>query len=133
MNAPVRFAMTFTAGAEQIDQLGHVNNAEWVRWMEEIAVAHWESAAAPEHQAAFYWVISRHEIDYRGNLRLGQSAVATTWVEGAPKGARFARHIEFRDADGRLLVDAVTTWAMIDRASGRPARVTADIIAPFYA
>ena len=48
-----------------------------------------------------------------------------------PRGARFDRHVRFTGADGQVKVEALTTWAMIDRASGRLARVRADIAAPF--
>ena len=67
MSRPV-FQRTFTAAAEHIDELGHVNNAVWVRWIQELSVAHWEAVAPAAHQAAHVWVILRHEVDYRGNV-----------------------------------------------------------------
>ena len=128
---PDRYHMAFTADAADIDELGHVNNAVWVRWMERIAVAHWDSDAAPEHRDRYIWVVTRHEIDYRGNIKAGETAMAETVIPEGPTGARFDRCTTFRDTSGRTLVDPRTTWALIDRASGRLARVTADIAAPF--
>lgn len=125
------FARCFTATAADIDELGHVNNAVWVQWIQEIAVAHWEAVAPPEHQAACVWVVTRHEIDYRGNIREGETVTAETWVPNPPKGARFDRHVRFTDADGRITVEAVTTWALLDRASGRLLRIRPEIAAPF--
>lgn len=124
------FTLAFTAQPEDIDELGHVNNAVWVRWAQDVAGAHWRAIAPAAHQAAYVWVITRHEIDYRGNLLEGESVTAETWV-GGPKGARFDRFVRFTGADGRVLVEAVTTWALIDRASRRPIRVTPEIAAPF--
>jgi acyl-CoA thioester hydrolase len=124
------FAREFVAGADDIDELGHVNNAVWVRWIQDIATAHWEAAADPAHVAAYAWVVTRHEIDYRGNLTEGQRVTAETWV-GEPKGARFDRHVRFTGEGGRVLVTAVTTWALIDRATGRLLRVRPEIAAPF--
>ena len=66
-----------------------------------------------------------------GNIGLGETAIGRTWVPGTPKGARFARHAAFADANGRDIVTAISTWAMLDKATGRPARVTADIAAAF--
>jgi acyl-CoA thioester hydrolase len=126
-----RFNRTITAGAADIDELGHVNNAVWVRWIQEIAVAHWQAVAPAEQQAAYIWVVTRHEIDYRGNLHAGESVTAETWVPDPPKGARFDRHVRFVGADGKVLVEAVTTWALLDRATGRLLRVRDDIAAPF--
>ena len=126
-----RFTKTFTAQPDHIDELGHVNNAVWVQWIQAIAGAHWESVVPPEHAAAHVWVVTRHEIDYRGNVVAGET-VTETWVPDPPKGARFDRHVRFLDAEGRVKVEAVTTWALIDRATGRLLRVTPEIAAPFF-
>jgi acyl-CoA thioester hydrolase len=126
-----RYALTFTALPEHIDALGHVNNTVWVQWIQDLATQHWDAAARPSDRAAFYWVVVRHEIDYRGNIGLGQSVTGTTWIDGPARGATSLRRVEFTDAVGKRLVSAATTWAMIDRASGRLARVRSEVLAPF--
>jgi acyl-CoA thioester hydrolase len=127
-----RYAMTFTAGPEHIDVLGHVNNAVWAVWMEAIAVAHWEQDARPQDVAAYVWVVTRHEIDYRGNIREGESVEARTFIPDGPKAARFDRRVDFfRPGESRPIVSARTTWAMIDVASGRLARIPVEVAAPF--
>jgi acyl-CoA thioester hydrolase len=125
------YTMTFTARPEDIDVYGHVNNAVWVRWMEEVATAHWSLIASQDHQDAYAWFVTRHEIDYRGNIREGESCEATTEIGKAPTGARFERRTTFRDQGGKVLVRAVTSWAMIDRASGRIMRVPREVAAQF--
>ena len=125
------FTMTFTAEATDIDELGHVNNAVWVRWIQELSVSHWAAVAPAAHQAAHVWVVTRHEVDYRGNLTLGESAAGETWVPDPPKGARFDRHFRFVGADGKVRVEGVSTWALLDRASGRLLRITPEVAAPF--
>ena len=125
------FTLGFTATPADIDELGHVNNAVWVRWVQEIAVAHWEAVAPPEQQAAYVWVVTRHAVEYRGNVRVGETVTGETWVPEPPKGARFDRHVRFTGSDGRVTVEAVTTWALLDRATGRLLRVRAEIAAPF--
>ena len=125
------FTLTFTAGPEHIDVMGHVNNAVWVQWMEAIATAHWEAVALPEHVAAFGWVVTRHEIDYRGNIGLGESVVAETFIPEGPAGARFDRRVDFRNGAGRVIISAHTTWAMVDLATLKLMRVPAEVSAPF--
>jgi acyl-CoA thioester hydrolase len=125
------FTLDFTATEAEIDALGHVNNAAWVRWIQEVATAHWVAAARPEHVEAYLWVVTRHEIDYLRGLGPGGRVTARTWVSDPPKGARFERHVEFVGEHGKVHVRARTTWAMIDRATGRPLRVPADLIADF--
>ena len=111
--------------------MGHVNNAVWVQWMEALATAHWEAVASPENQAAYAWLVVRHEIDYRGNIREGERVQATTWVEAPPEGARFERRYEFRNEAGKALVAARTQWAMLDLATGRIMRVPKHVAVPF--
>lgn len=126
-----RFTLTFTALPEHIDVMGHVNNAVWVQWMEAMATSHWEAVAPPEHQAKYAWVVARHEIDYRGNIREGESVTGETFIPDGPSGAKFDRRVDFRNSAGKVIVSARTTWAMIDIASGRLMRVPPDVAAPF--
>ena len=122
---------TFTAGPEHIDVLGHVNNAVWVQWMEALATSHWEAVAPPAWQAAYVWVVTRHEIDYRGNIALGESVTGDTFVPDPPRGARFDRRVDFRNDAGKVIVSARTQWVLIDKASGRILRVPAEMAALF--
>ena len=125
------FTRDFTAEPGDIDELGHVNNARWVSWIQDIAVAHWHAVAPEEHQARYIWVVSRHEIDYRGNIKAGETAHGRTRVSGSPRGARFDREVQFVDGEGKVLVSALTRWAMLDRETMRPQRITSEIAAPF--
>lgn len=127
------FTLTITPTSRDIDELHHVNNAVWVRWIQDISTAHWQSLATAEQQAAYIWIVTRHEIDYRGNIALGESVTARTWLSERPRGARFNRNVDFTKADGSVIVSAKTTWALIDRPSGRLLRIRADIIEPFMA
>lgn len=125
------FEMRFTALPEHIDELGHVNNAVWVRWIQDIAVAHWHAVSDPDHRDRYFWVVVRHEIDYLRAAHEGDAIDARTWVGEAPKGARFDRFVELSGEDGKVRVRARTVWAIIDKASGRPIRVPPEVIAPF--
>ena len=130
MTRPV-FEHRITAEAEHIDELGHVNNAVWVQWIQEVALAHWYSVADPAHQDDYIWVVVRHEIDYLRAVAEGETVTGRTWVGEAAKGARFDREMEFVGDDGKVRVRARTTWAIIDKAAGRPIRVPPDVMAPF--
>lgn len=124
------YSQTFTARASDIDELGHVNNAVWVRWVQDLATAHWALAASAEQAAAYVWVVVRHEVDYMGNLAEGESVDARTWVASEAIGAKFDRFAEF-SKNGRVIVRARTTWAILSRGSLRPLRVPKEILARF--
>ena len=124
------FALAFEAQPDDIDELGHVNNAVWVRWIQTLATSHWQAVAAPEHIAAYVWVVVRHEIDFLGNIVSGESVEGRTWVGEAPRGARFDRHVEFA-REGKVIVRAKTTWAILDKGTGRILRVPKDVAGRF--
>lgn len=125
------YSTTITARPEDIDELGHVNNAVWVKWIQDVAVAHWNAVAALAHRDTYIWVVTRHEVDYRGNVSAGETVTVKTWIQDPPRGARFDRHIRFTGSDGRVKVEAKTTWAIVDRATGRILRVPKDVAEPF--
>ncbi|QIG54062.1 acyl-CoA thioesterase [Altererythrobacter sp. BO-6] len=125
------YTRTFTALPEHIDELGHVNNTVWIGWVQEIATAHWEAAARAEDLAQYFWVVIRHEIDYRGNIAEGESVTGETWIDGPAQGAKSDRRVDFRNAAGKVIVSARTTWAMLDRATQRLVRVRPEVLAPF--
>lgn len=125
------FEKAITATAADIDELGHVNNAAWVRWIQDMATSHWRAVAPPAHVEAYVWVVTRHEIDYLRAVGPGETVWGRTWVGEAPRGARFDRHVEFVGADGKPRVRARTTWAILDKVTGRPLRVPPEVAAPF--
>jgi len=127
------FERAVTAQDADIDELGHVNNAVWVRWIQDLATAHWYALAPPAHRDAYIWVVVRHEIDYLRAVGPGETVTGRTWVPEAPRGARFDRHVEFTGEDGKRRVRAKTTWAVLDKVSGRPMRVPAEVAAAFLA
>jgi len=128
---PGAFTQQRTPAPEDIDELGHVNNAVYVRWIQDIAVAHWYAVAPADLARNVVWVVVRHEIDYRAPSHLGETLTLRTWVGDAPKGARYDRFVEISGPDGKVRVRALTTWALLDRESRRPMRVTPEITAPF--
>ena len=125
------YVTQITATPDDIDELGHVNNAVWVRWIQDMATEHWRATAEPAHVDAYVWVVVRHEIDYLRAVLPGETVTGRTWVGEAPRGARFDRLVEFTGADGKPRVRARTTWAILDKATGRPLRVPDEVAAPF--
>lgn len=114
-----------------IDELGHVNNAAYVKWIQDAAVGHWTHLASGPLATDHVWVCLRHEIDYLLPILPGETAHIRTWL-GKRQGARFDRHIDIRkEGSTRASVIAVTTWVMLDKATGRPRRVGDDVMAVF--
>jgi len=131
MQAADAFELAIPVSVEDIDALGHVNNVTYLRWVQDVATAHWKSAAPPLDQARTLWIVLRHEIDYKQPARLGDTVLARTWV-GAASRVRFERFTELlRAPDRAVLASARTLWCPIDARSMRPAAVSAEVRAAF--
>ena len=129
MSAP--FEMTVSVLPGDIDEQNHVNNTVYLRWIQDVATAHWRAVASPKAQETIGWVVLRHEIDYKGPATLGDEMVLRTWVGKATR-LTFERFTEIRrNRDGRLLSEARTLWCPIDAQTGRPVRVSEDVRAQF--
>ena len=115
---------------EDVDGMGHVNNIVYVRWVQEVALAHWAAAAPADAQAAMTWVVLRHEIDYLRPARPGDAVRARTWI-GAGESLRYERFTEIVRGDGTVLARGRTLWCPVDITTGRPKRVPPEVRAAF--
>ena len=123
----VPYEMALEVQPSDIDQLGHVNNVVYVRWVQDAAVAHWTALTTTAQRAKVAWVAVRHEIDFKRPAYPADPIIARTWV-GPASALAFERHTEILHArDRRLLARARTLWCPIDPASGKPCRVSADV------
>ena len=126
-----RFDLPIRIAPADIDELGHVNNVVYVRWVQDAAVAHWHAVAPAADQAKLFWIVTRHEIDYKQAAYAGDDIVARTWV-GAATRIRFERHTEvLRARDALVLAVARTIWIPIDVQTRRPASVSPEVRAAF--
>ncbi len=120
-----RFEYEITVPPEAIDQLGHVNNIEYVRWVQDAAMRHSEAAgldwaAYQEIGAAF--VIRRHAIEYLREAKVGDVLRVATWIEAATR-ITAERATEIRNAKGEEIVTARTTWVFVSLETMRPVRM----------
>ena len=123
------YSHSFRVEPSDIDEQGHVNNVAFLSWIQDVAVAHWRSAATAEQQEKFSWVVVRHEIDYKGQAYLNDEITATTWV-GEWSKVTCERFTEIKRGND-LLVKSRTVWCMIDRETAKPARIASDLVERF--
>lgn len=124
-----RFTLTIRVADADMDRQGHVNNVAFVRYIQDIAIAHWRSVASAEVQTAYTWVVRRHEIEYLRPAFAGEELLLRTWL-GEPSGATWERFTEIlRGSEDKPLVTARTVWVLLDAATNRPRRVDAAMVA----
>jgi acyl-CoA thioester hydrolase len=121
------FELPIRVAPEDIDDLGHVNNIVYLRWVQDAATAHWQVLADVPTQQQLAWVALRHEIDYRKAALPGDTVIARTWIGPATR-LSFERRTQILRAGNReLLAEARTLWCPIDRLSGRPTQVSPQV------
>ncbi|HUJ26335.1 MAG TPA: thioesterase family protein [Myxococcales bacterium] len=113
-----------------IDRLGHASNQVYLRWVLDAAIAH--SAALGLDEEAYFrmgqgWVVRKHELMYLRPALEGDRLRIETRVTtmGAANSLRRTRIV--READGAVLLEAVTDWVYVDLSRGRPARIPAEV------
>lgn len=124
---------SFSPEPTDIDENGHVNNVVYLRWAQEMAIAHWNSVCPPEERPRWAWIVLRHEVDYRRPLLPGEKALARTWVAREAQGPRFDRFVRIDGPDGAMCAQVRTVWCLIEQASGRPRRVPERMVSLFWA
>lgn len=131
---PRRFSVRFPVRQYELDVLGHVNNAIYLHWVEQVAIDHVEALGfgrdwALEQGGA--WVVREHRITYHRPVTYGDSVLVTTLPQELG-GVRGVRRTEIhRESDGRLATEVLTDWIWIRLSDGRPTRVPRELLAAF--
>jgi len=121
------FRMTLKVTRDHIDDLNHVNNVIYVAWVQDVADAHWKSAASIRLRGECRWVVLRHLIEYHFSAVEGDEVELLTWVDEAT-GVRQIRHVSIqRASDHKVLASAQTTWCLLDPVSGKPKRIGEEV------
>ena len=113
---------TFVVGPESIDVLGHVNNCEYLKWMEHAAMHHaasigWGFAAL--RSMGRTWVAREHWVEYLRPSFEGERLEMFSWIQGWRSAASLRRYA-IRRADELIFVGA-TEWVFVDYEKRRPA------------
>ncbi len=125
------FLRRIEPGPADIDELGHVNNVVYLRWVQDIAITPWHAVAPDDMVGGEVWVALKHTIEYRDPILPGEVAEIRTWL-GRPHGPRFDRHVDIRKPGAkRFSACATTEWCRINRDSRRPMRIGEDVKAAF--
>lgn len=128
------FIQRIVIDPSDIDELGHVNNTVYLRWAQDIAIAHWRARASDEIVSSFVWVVTRHEIDYRASLELGDDVEARTWVDEAPRGPLWGRYVEiYKTGAAQPSAQIKSSWCLLDAQTRRIKRVPLDLAQRFMA
>ena len=113
-----------------IDFMGHVNNASYLKWVQDAVVSHWQKLAPAEAVASHLWVALKHEITYRKPTFLGDDVVATVLLEKVQGARAFYETVIRRGED--VLAEVKSSWCCLDADTLRPARLAREIVQHFF-
>ncbi len=129
------FEYSLTVGRESIDENGHVNNIEYMKWMERAAILHTESVGW-NHEAykriGRAWFARSNHIDYYKPTYEGEEITVKTWVQDMKRIKSTRIYEIIRSEDGTLLAKGETQWVFVDIETGRPAAITDEVAKAFF-
>ena len=113
-----------------IDFMGHVNNAAYLKWVQHAVVSHWERLAPAEAVARHLWVALRHEITYRKPAFLTDEVMAQVVLEKVHGARAFYQTLIKRGEE--VLAEVKSSWCCLDAATLKPSRIAQDVAERFF-
>lgn len=123
----------FTVPAAAVDGNGHVNNVEYVRWMQDVAVMHSDAVGCTRatNDAGATWVARSHRIEYLRPAFAGDAMLVLTWVTNFRKVRSLRRYKFIRRTDNAVIAQGETDWVFVDAKTGRPRSIPETIASLF--
>ncbi len=131
---PAIHTRSFAVPADAIDVNRHVNNLEYLRWMQEVAVEHSAAEGWPFERylaAGGVWVVKTHFIEYVDAAFEGDQLALHTWVGDMGRSSSRRRYLFLRDGAGQPIARAETLWVFVDARTGRARRIPEELRASF--
>jgi acyl-CoA thioester hydrolase len=104
-----------------IDDLNHVNNIQYLNWVLKAAEEHWNLVTNKEYDKNYAWVVLKHEIDYLKSAKLNDEINIITWVR-SNYGVKSERIVHIKRND-ETLVKAKTIWVLVNKKNMKPVRI----------
>lgn len=111
---------------KEIDELNHVNNMHYLKYMENAAKVHWNMLSDQALNKKYVWVVLRHEIDYLFSAKLNDELHITTWI-GESYGVKSERYVEIKK-ENRIVLKSKTIWCLLTKKTMRPTRIPYEIL-----
>lgn len=117
---------TVKISEEHLDELNHVNNITYLKWVQDASAIHWNLLADDIIKNQVLWVVLRHEIDYKRQAFLHDDIKVITWV-GESTGVKSIRYVNFYEQD-KIVASCKTTWCLLDKSTLKPKRIEGAVL-----
>lgn len=117
----------FVVSPSAIDKRNHVNNLTYLQWCLDAAEKHWNDVAPKNFQENYVWYVINHNINYKAASFEGEKLELTTWI-AKNEGVKSDRHYKIiRLSDQKIIIEATTTWCLVNEKTLRPTKITEEI------
>lgn len=130
METTASHAFRVSIEALDIDFMGHVNNASYLKWVQDAVLSHWRRLAPPDAVSGLQWVALKHEITYRKPAFLTDEVVATVVLERVQGASAFYDTVIKRGEE--VLAEVKSRWCCLDARTLRPTRLAASVVRHFF-
>lgn len=134
-NKSLTYDREFRVRHYECDAFGHLNNANYLRYMQETAIDASSAAGYDSeryNEIGHHWLIRETDIEYFLPLKFDDRIMVKTWVIDF-QNVRSRRAYEFIiQGSDKTAAKAVTDWVFIDSNTGRPAKVPMELITAFF-
>lgn len=112
---------------DAIDANAHVNNVEYVRWMQQAAIAHADAVGCTRatSEAGASWVVRSHHIEYLRPAFAGEHLTIFTWVSTVRRSSSLRKYRVVRGRD--LVARGETVWVFVEAATGKPRPIPGEV------
>ncbi|NNC71543.1 MAG: acyl-CoA thioesterase [Sphingomonadaceae bacterium] len=124
-----RYDHAIAVDPADIDFMGHVNNANYLNWVQDAVLSHWQKIAPPQAVAQHLWVALKHEITYRKPAFLEDTLIATSIAERVQGASAFFETVIRRGEE--VIAEVKSRWCCIDADTQRPKYIAKDVAALF--
>ena len=116
---------------QDIDELNHVNNEVYLKWILKAATAHSQSLGYGIQKfldAGAVFVVRRHELEYLYPAFLNEELVVETWLSTFEIMKTIRECQIKRKSDDKVILKAKTLWVYIDLKTGRPKQIPQEML-----
>lgn len=128
---PIPFEIHKTVDLGDLDDLQHVNNVRYIEWVLDISELHWKTKTSSTIRNKLGWVVLEHHFTYKKPAKINDKLKIFTWID-TYHGVKCTRKTEIVNNENQLLFKAKTLWCLIDMHHQKPARITPDIVKPYF-
>ncbi len=129
LDDPARYSEPVAIEPADIDFMGHVNNASYLKWVQAAVIGHWRAVAPADAGDSYLWIAVRHEITYRRPAFLHDALVVSVRLDRVKRESAFYETVFTRE--GELLTEVSSRWCCVDAVTHRPVRLDDAVVALF--